>query len=67
MCGLIAIQLESDSVVLTGTTEACEQGMKYLEAQIRQLSNVMDRQQLESLKKKHEAKQPVSWIHRLDN
>ena len=37
MCGLITAQLEGDSVILTGTVEACEQGLKFLEAQIQQL------------------------------
>lgn len=37
MCSLINIQVEEHEVIITGTPEACENGLKFLQAQIQQL------------------------------
>lgn len=46
-CGLINIQVEDSEVIITGTPEACESGLKFLEAQIQYFQTL---QKLESRK-----------------
>eukprot|EP00435_Cladocopium_sp_Y103_P038625 s459_g10.t1 len=47
MCGLISIQVEEHQVVVTGTPAACENGLKFLQAQIQYFQTL---QQLETTK-----------------
>ena len=37
MCGLNSIHLEGQNISLTGTKEACEQGLKFLDAQLQSI------------------------------